>query len=152
MSSERRHERQQHAADGEKGRIGHLDPPGQRRQRHRAKQQTDQPFECRQTMRPRRRARTPSIVACDSTAIRSALASPERYLQDKPMRRRLTSSIRNAALASMLWIGLTRGALAAGADPAPAPPPDPAPSVAAIAANDDDKIVAACGELADNDK
>ena len=68
------------------------------------------------------------------------------------MRRRLTSPIRNAALASMLWIGLTRGALAAGADPAPAPPPDPAPCVAAIAANDDDKIVAACGALADNDK
>jgi hypothetical protein len=43
------HKGQQHAADGEKGRVGHLDPPGQRRQQHRAKQQGNQPFECRQT-------------------------------------------------------------------------------------------------------
>src|SRR5713226_7432145 len=43
------YEGQQQAADGEKGRVGHLDPPGQRRQQHRAQQQGDQPFERRQT-------------------------------------------------------------------------------------------------------
>ena len=70
------------------------------------------------------------------------------------MSRRLTSPIRNAALASMVGIALSHGALAAGADPGPvpAPPPDPAPCIAALGANDDDKIVAACGVLADNDK
>jgi tetratricopeptide (TPR) repeat protein len=68
------------------------------------------------------------------------------------MRRRLTSPLRNAALASVAWIGIAHGAFAAGADQAPAPLPDPAPCVAAAAANEDDKIMAACGALADNEK
>ena len=42
----RRHEGQQHAADRKKCRIGHLEPPRQRGQQHRAKQQPDDPFEC----------------------------------------------------------------------------------------------------------
>jgi tetratricopeptide (TPR) repeat protein len=70
------------------------------------------------------------------------------------MRRRLTSPIPHAVLAWVICIALAHGAFAASGDPtpAPSPPPDPAPCVAAIAANDDDKIVAVCGALADNDK
>jgi tetratricopeptide (TPR) repeat protein len=71
------------------------------------------------------------------------------------MRRRLTSSIPHAAFACLIWIVPSLGAFAAGADPAAAPvppPPDPAPCFAAIAGNDDDKIIAGCGALADNDK
>jgi tetratricopeptide (TPR) repeat protein len=70
------------------------------------------------------------------------------------MRRRLTSPIPHAALACLIWIALSLGAFAASGDPtpAPSPPPDPAPCVAAITANDDDKIVAVCGALADNEK
>ena len=40
----------------------------------------------------------------------------------------------------------------AGTDPAAAPPIDPAPCMAAIAANDDDKIITTCGLLIDSDK
>jgi monovalent cation/hydrogen antiporter len=40
------HKGQQHAADREKCRIGYLEPPRQRGQQHRAKQQADDPFEC----------------------------------------------------------------------------------------------------------
>jgi tetratricopeptide (TPR) repeat protein len=87
----------------------------------------------------------------DSTAIRSALASREGHLQDNPMRGRFTSPIRNAALASALWIGLAHGAVAAGPDLVPASPIDPAPCLAAIAAYDDDRIMAACGALADDE-
>ena len=68
------------------------------------------------------------------------------------MRRRLTSPFANVALACSIWTALLHGALAAGADPAPVPPPDPVPCVAAIAANDDEKIITACGALTDNDK
>jgi tetratricopeptide (TPR) repeat protein len=88
----------------------------------------------------------------NSTAVRSALASLENHLQDKSMRRRLTSPIPDAALACVIWTVLSHGAFATGADPAPAAPPDPAPCVAAIAVSDDDKIMAACGALADNEK
>jgi tetratricopeptide (TPR) repeat protein len=41
---------------------------------------------------------------------------------------------------------------ATGSDPPLVPPVDPAPCFAAIAANDDDKIIAACGPLIDNEK
>jgi tetratricopeptide (TPR) repeat protein len=68
------------------------------------------------------------------------------------MRRRFTSPIRNAALASVLWTALSHGALATGADPAPGPPIDPAPCLAAATVNDDDNIIAVCGALADNEK
>jgi tetratricopeptide (TPR) repeat protein len=69
------------------------------------------------------------------------------------MRRRLTSPIPEAALACLIWIALSLGALAAGADPAtaPVPPPDPAPCFAAVAVNDDDKVMAACGALAESE-
>jgi tetratricopeptide (TPR) repeat protein len=71
------------------------------------------------------------------------------------MRRGLTPPIPRAALVCLIWIALSPGAFAAGADPATAPvpqAPDPAPCFAAIAANDDSKIIAACSALADNDK
>jgi tetratricopeptide (TPR) repeat protein len=41
---------------------------------------------------------------------------------------------------------------ATGADAVAVPPVDPAPCLAAIAANDDDKIIGACGALIDNEK
>lgn len=44
------------------------------------------------------------------------------------------------------------GAVATGPDAASVPPADPAPCSAAIAANDDDRIVAECGALIDNEK
>jgi tetratricopeptide (TPR) repeat protein len=43
-------------------------------------------------------------------------------------------------------------ARATGADATAVPPADPAPCLAAISANDDDKIVSACGALIDNEK
>jgi tetratricopeptide (TPR) repeat protein len=57
--------------------------------------------------------------------------------------------IRCAALACLVW---PHGASATGAEPATAPPVDPAPCVATVEANDDDKIIAACGALIDSDK
>ena len=60
--------------------------------------------------------------------------------------------IRNAIITSVLWAALVPGAFATGADPAGDPQADPAPCTAAVAANDDDRIVAVCGALIDNDK
>ena len=68
------------------------------------------------------------------------------------MRRRLTVLIRHAALACLLWAALPHGAFAIGAGPAGDLQADPTLCVAAAAANDDDKIVAACGALVDNEK
>jgi tetratricopeptide (TPR) repeat protein len=59
---------------------------------------------------------------------------------------------RNAAFASLLWVALSHGACASGTDPATVPQIDPAPCAAAVAANDDDQIVAICGVLIDNVK
>jgi len=56
------------------------------------------------------------------------------------------------AVAALLWSVLPHGALATNPAPAVAPPPDPAPCVAAVASGDEDKIVAMCGALIDNDK
>src|ERR1700759_1354827 len=41
---------------------------------------------------------------------------------------------------------------ATGADTATVPPSDTAPCMAAIAANDDDKVLGACGAVIDNEK
>jgi tetratricopeptide (TPR) repeat protein len=62
------------------------------------------------------------------------------------------ASIRNAFLAALLWAALPHGVFAAGTDPAAAPLVDPAPCVAAIAAGDDDGIVATCSTLIDGEK
>jgi tetratricopeptide (TPR) repeat protein len=59
--------------------------------------------------------------------------------------------ILSAAVACLLCM-LPQIVHSTGAEPAKEPPVDPAPCVAAAAANDDDKIVAECGALADNEK
>jgi len=60
--------------------------------------------------------------------------------------------MRNAAIAVSLCAALPQGANATGADPATVPQVDAAPCLAAVAANEDDKIVAACGPLIDSEK
>jgi tetratricopeptide (TPR) repeat protein len=68
------------------------------------------------------------------------------------MRRRVTSLIRNAAIACLLWGALPHGAGATGAEPAADPQADSGPCVAAAAAADADRIVDICGALIDNEK
>jgi tetratricopeptide (TPR) repeat protein len=68
------------------------------------------------------------------------------------MRRCLTGLIRSVVVACVLRAALSPGWGATGTEPATDPRVDTTPCMAAIAANDDDKIVAACGPLIDNDK
>lgn len=68
------------------------------------------------------------------------------------MTRRCARLIFRAAIAALLSSVLPHGALATEPAPAAEPPPDPAPCVAAAASGDDDRIVAACGALIDNEK
>jgi tetratricopeptide (TPR) repeat protein len=56
------------------------------------------------------------------------------------------------AIALILWAAVPHGVFATSAEPVTDPQIDPAPCVAAVAANDADKIVAVCGALIDNDK
>jgi len=56
------------------------------------------------------------------------------------------------AIAAVFWAALAISAGATGTEPATDPQVDPAPCVAAVAANDDDRIMAACGPLIDNQK
>src|ERR1700737_2996337 len=72
--------------------------------------------------------------------------------QDQTMRRNLTTPIRNALVALLVWVAAPHLAFATGTEPATDPLVDPAPCVAAAAAGDDDKIIAVCGVLIDNDK
>jgi tetratricopeptide (TPR) repeat protein len=74
-----------------------------------------------------------------------------RRAMNKSMRRCLKTLIRSAAVAS-LWTTLSHAALATGTEPATDPHVDAAPCVASAAANDDDRIIAVCGALVDNDK
>ncbi|MGO8909954.1 MAG: hypothetical protein ACLQDM_11660 [Bradyrhizobium sp.] len=55
-------------------------------------------------------------------------------------------------VALLAWAAPVHQAFATGTEPAPVQQVDPAPCVAAVAAGDDDKIIAACGALIDNDK
>jgi tetratricopeptide (TPR) repeat protein len=55
-------------------------------------------------------------------------------------------------VAFILVAALPHGAFAVGAGPAGDLQADPAPCIAAAAANDDDRIVAVCGALLDNEK
>ena len=71
---------------------------------------------------------------------------------DNSMRRCLKTLIRNLAVAFLLWAAPQHGALATGTEPITDPQLDPAPCVAATAANDDDRIIALCGVLVDNEK
>jgi tetratricopeptide (TPR) repeat protein len=68
------------------------------------------------------------------------------------MSRQYALSIRTAFLAGMLSAAPPQGIAATGSDPAANSAVDPAPCVAAIAANDDDKIISACGILIDSEK
>jgi tetratricopeptide (TPR) repeat protein len=68
------------------------------------------------------------------------------------MRRTFISLIRKAAIASVLWAALPHGAFATGTEPSTDPQIDPAACVAAVASDDADKIIAACGALVDNEK
>ncbi len=56
------------------------------------------------------------------------------------------------SLAVLLLTALLHAAFAATTEPAKDPQVDPAPCNAAVVANDDDRIVAACGVLVDSDK
>jgi tetratricopeptide (TPR) repeat protein len=58
----------------------------------------------------------------------------------------------NAAVTTLLWTALPHDVRAAPTEPSAVPQVDPAPCVAAIAVIDDDKIIAACGVLVDNEK
>ena len=64
----------------------------------------------------------------------------------------MTIVIRNAVILFALWTGLASAAFATGAEPSKDLQVDPAPCMAAASANDDDKIVAVCGALIDNEK
>jgi tetratricopeptide (TPR) repeat protein len=68
------------------------------------------------------------------------------------MRRIFTTLIASAAVATLLWTASPHSTRAAATEPSAAVQPDPAPCVAAVAASDDDRIVAACGVLIDNEK
>lgn len=61
-------------------------------------------------------------------------------------------SIRQGALVVLLLTASIAAARAVGTEPAVDPRLDPAACVAAAAANDDEKVLAACGALIDNDK
>jgi len=56
------------------------------------------------------------------------------------------------AIALVLCAALPHGAFATSAEPVTDPQSDPAPCVAAVAANDADRIIAICGALIDNEK
>jgi tetratricopeptide (TPR) repeat protein len=62
------------------------------------------------------------------------------------------TAIRGWGFVVLLMAALPYRALAAGADSGTLPPVDPAACMAAIAANDDDKVTADCGALIDNEK
>jgi tetratricopeptide (TPR) repeat protein len=64
----------------------------------------------------------------------------------------LAALIRNVAVAVVLLAASPQGAFATGAKPDTDPGVDPAPCVAAAAANEDDRIIAACGALIDSAK
>jgi len=56
------------------------------------------------------------------------------------------------AVVVLLWAAVFRGVFAANSETDTVPPIDPAPCMAAIAANDDDRIVSLCAALIDSDK
>jgi tetratricopeptide (TPR) repeat protein len=71
---------------------------------------------------------------------------------NKSMRHTFKTLIQSAAVALLLSATLPHGAFATGTEPPTDPKVDPAPCVAAAAANDADRIIAACGALVDSDK
>src|SRR6266481_1300665 len=95
-------------------------------------------------------------INCKSAAVRTA----DRLLRSRLYRKLLARqsmrgcfNITRAVFASVLWVALSHGAFAAGAEPARDLLIDPAPCLVAAAAGDDnDKIVSTCGALIDNEK
>jgi len=79
-------------------------------------------------------------------------ANPALERRIEMMRCRFLLTIHHAAVAAMLSAALPQRANATGAEVQAMPPVDPAPCMAAIAANDDDGIVALCGAQIDNEK
>jgi tetratricopeptide (TPR) repeat protein len=69
------------------------------------------------------------------------------FAMNEPMRR-----ICKTLIAGLICAALPQAARATGAEPPTDPQADPAPCVAAVAANDDDRIIAICGALVDNEK
>jgi tetratricopeptide (TPR) repeat protein len=68
------------------------------------------------------------------------------------MRRCLTGSIQIAVIACAFYAALSPGWGATGAEPTTDLQVDTVPCMAAIAAHDDDKVIAICSPLVDNDK
>src|SRR5258708_8125504 len=68
------------------------------------------------------------------------------------MPRSFPALTRHGAFASLLWAALPNLPCAPGPAPATDPPADPATCIAVAAAHDDDKIIAVCGALIENDK
>jgi tetratricopeptide (TPR) repeat protein len=66
--------------------------------------------------------------------------------------RKTLIAVRSTVLVAALLTLLPRSALATGAETEAVPPVDAALCNAAVAANDDDKIIAECGALIDNEK
>jgi tetratricopeptide (TPR) repeat protein len=60
--------------------------------------------------------------------------------------------IRHVSLALAIWAASSHGVSATGTEPVAVPRIDPAPCLAAVAATDDDKIVAACAAVIDGEK
>jgi tetratricopeptide (TPR) repeat protein len=66
--------------------------------------------------------------------------------------RRPRNLIRDALVGAVIWAALPHGISATGAEPAVVPQVDSSPCLAAISANDDDKIVATCAAVIDGEK
>ena len=79
-------------------------------------------------------------------------ANPALERRIEMMRCRFLMKIRHAALAAMLSAALPQHANATDTEIQATPPVDPAPCMGAIAANDDDGIMALCGAQIDNEK
>jgi tetratricopeptide (TPR) repeat protein len=99
-------------------------------------------------------ARTPGEFHCGP--IRAIIAAPvylniESDLVGKSMRRTLAALTASTAILAAAWSVAGDPASAATSEPTDQQI-DSAPCVAAIAANDDERIIAACGALIDNDK
>jgi tetratricopeptide (TPR) repeat protein len=83
---------------------------------------------------------------------RDGLSNKESNSLGKSMRSCSTAPIRNVAVALLLWAALPHAAFATGTEPVATPEADPAPCVAAAAADDADKTIAACSPLIESEK
>jgi tetratricopeptide (TPR) repeat protein len=82
----------------------------------------------------------------------STLQCYHHRAMNKEMRDCLTALIQSTAVAAILCAALPHLARATGTEPEKEPLVDPAPCITAAAANDDERIVAVCGALIDNEK